>query len=102
MSAQSPNLSQLTFETWAADDATVITIRPICAADLALEQEFVDFGKPAQSCSPCMRRRSPASSGGARSEWAIPRPAVIQLMAPGSIGWIDPMLSRWIILPSKR
>src|SRR2546421_2655435 len=31
-----------TFETWAADDRTVITIRPICAADLALEQEFVN------------------------------------------------------------
>jgi acetyltransferase len=42
MSAQSPNLSQPTFETWAAADGTVITIRPICAADLALEQEFVN------------------------------------------------------------
>ena len=42
MSAQSPNLSQPTFETWVADDGTVITIRPICAADLALEQEFVN------------------------------------------------------------
>ena len=29
-------------ETWAAADGTVITIRPISAADLALEQEFVD------------------------------------------------------------
>ena len=28
-------------ETWAAADGTVITIRPISAADLALEQEFV-------------------------------------------------------------
>src|ERR1700694_271327 len=42
MSAQSPTLSQPTFETWAAGDGTVITIRPICAADLALEQEFVN------------------------------------------------------------
>ena len=29
-------------EAWAAADGTVITIRPISAADLALEQEFVD------------------------------------------------------------
>jgi RimJ/RimL family protein N-acetyltransferase len=29
-------------ETWAAADGTVITIRPISAADLALEREFVD------------------------------------------------------------
>ena len=29
-------------ETWAAADGTVITIRPMSAADLALEQEFVD------------------------------------------------------------
>src|SRR5262245_10085884 len=28
-------------ETWAAADGTAITIRPISAADLALEQEFV-------------------------------------------------------------
>jgi RimJ/RimL family protein N-acetyltransferase len=41
MTAQSLNLSQPMFETWAAEDGTVITIRPICAADLALEQEFV-------------------------------------------------------------
>ena len=31
-----------TFETWVAAEGTVITIRPICAADLALEQEFVN------------------------------------------------------------
>src|SRR5712691_5893887 len=30
------------FETWVAADGTVINIRPICAADLALEQEFVN------------------------------------------------------------
>ena len=29
-------------ETWAAADGTVITIRPISAADLALEQAFVE------------------------------------------------------------
>ena len=29
-------------ETWVAADGTVVTIRPISAADLALEQEFVN------------------------------------------------------------
>ena len=29
-------------ETWTAADGTVITIRPISAADLALEEEFVN------------------------------------------------------------
>src|SRR4249920_4165931 len=29
-------------ETWVAADGTVVTIRPISAADLALEQEFVE------------------------------------------------------------
>ena len=42
MSTQSPNLSLPKLETWVADDGTVITIRPICAEDLALEQEFVN------------------------------------------------------------
>ena len=30
------------FETWAAADGTVITIRPIRAEDLRLEEEFVN------------------------------------------------------------
>src|SRR6266850_137347 len=34
--------AQPTFETWVPADGTAITIRPICAADLALEQEFVN------------------------------------------------------------
>ncbi len=42
MSAQSPKLSQATIESWVAADRTVVTIRPIRAADLALEQEFVN------------------------------------------------------------
>ena len=28
-------------ETWTAADGTIITIRPVCAEDLAIEQEFV-------------------------------------------------------------
>jgi RimJ/RimL family protein N-acetyltransferase len=42
MDAQAPNLSKPMFETWAAADGTVITIRPISAADLPLEVEFVN------------------------------------------------------------
>jgi RimJ/RimL family protein N-acetyltransferase len=42
LSARSPDLSQLPFETWVAADGTVVTIRPIRAEDLALEQEFVN------------------------------------------------------------
>ena len=37
-----PNVVQPMCETWVAADGTVIIIRPISAADLALEQEFVD------------------------------------------------------------
>jgi GNAT superfamily N-acetyltransferase len=41
-SVLTPQLSQQMFETWLAGDGTVITIRPISAANLALEQEFVN------------------------------------------------------------
>src|SRR4029453_5290245 len=41
-------------------------------------------------------------SGAVRSEWTIPRPAVIQLMSPGRIAWNEPRLSRWTICPSNR
>ena len=35
-------LMEANVETWVAADGTVITIRPISAADLALEEEFVE------------------------------------------------------------
>jgi len=41
MSAQPPNVPEPAGERWVAADGTVVTIRPIRAADLALEQEFV-------------------------------------------------------------
>ena len=41
MSAPSPDPPQPAFETWLAADGTVVTIRRIRPADLALEQEFV-------------------------------------------------------------
>ena len=37
-----PDVMQPKPEMWAAADGTVVIIRPISAADLALEQEFVD------------------------------------------------------------
>src|SRR5438067_11254361 len=42
------------------------------------------------------------TSGGVRSECAIPRPAVIQLTAPGSMRCTFPSVSRCRIAPSKR
>jgi len=39
---------------------------------------------------------------GVRSEWTMPRPADIQLTAPGSIRWTTPVESRCMIAPSKR
>ena len=41
MSVQAPAALRPAVETWMADDGIVVTIRPICAADLDLEQEFV-------------------------------------------------------------
>jgi hypothetical protein len=42
------------------------------------------------------------NSGLVRSECTMPRPAVIQLIAPGWIGCTDPKLSRCTISPSNR
>ena len=41
LDAPMPGRRQPALETWVAADGTVITIRPITPADLALEQEFV-------------------------------------------------------------
>jgi acetyltransferase len=37
-----PKIAAMMSETWTATDGTAITIRPISAVDLALEQEFVE------------------------------------------------------------
>ena len=52
------------------------------------------------SVEPCAA--AGALLGGLRSEWTMPRPAVIRLTAPGSITWLDPTLSRWWIAPSNK
>ena len=39
---------------------------------------------------------------GVRSEWAMPRPAVIRFMAPGVISSALPSLSRCMMRPSNR
>ena len=49
------------------------------------------------SCAPAVR-----ASAAVRSEWAMPRPAVIQLTAPGRIACSVPRLSRWMISPSDQ
>jgi len=48
-------------ETWTAPDGTLITIRPISAADYDLEQEFVSVLSPASGYQRLMsaRRLSP-------------------------------------------
>jgi acetyltransferase len=47
-------------ETWTAPDGTVITIRPIGAADLALEQEFVNGLSARTGYDRLMSNRSPS------------------------------------------
>jgi RimJ/RimL family protein N-acetyltransferase len=58
--AQTPSPSPLASETWAAADGTVITIRPIRAADLALEQEFVSGLSKSTGYQRLMSARSPS------------------------------------------
>ena len=42
------------------------------------------------------------ASGGVRSEWAMPLPAVIRFIAPGVISSALPSLSRCMMRPSNR
>jgi acetyltransferase len=60
MNSRSPKLPRPTFETWVAADGTVLTIRPIGAADLALEQEFVNGLSPVTSYQRLMSGRRPS------------------------------------------
>ena len=50
-------------ETWTAADGTVITIRPISAADLTLEQEFVHGLSASTGYQRLMSARSPSPEG---------------------------------------
>src|SRR5882672_7951849 len=52
--------AQPTFETWVPADGTVVTIRPIDAADLALEQEFVNGLSAPTSYQRLMSARHPS------------------------------------------
>src|SRR4051812_25167624 len=60
MIVQSPAVLRPTVESWRADDGTVITIRPICAADLGLEQEFVSGLSAATGYQRFMSARRPS------------------------------------------
>ncbi len=51
-------------------------------------------GAPAKSAYRKGSWPSGRKASGDRSEWTIPLPAVIKLIAPGAITWCDPMLSR--------
>jgi hypothetical protein len=59
-------------------------------------------GSATHACSACSRDPLARRSGLVRSEWTMPLPAVIQLMAPGWIACTVPRLSRWRISPSNR
>jgi acetyltransferase len=50
----------VTFETWLTDDGTIITFRPISAADLDLEQEFVNGLSPLTGYQRLMSGRRPS------------------------------------------
>lgn len=49
-------------ETWAAPDGTVVTLRPIRAADLALEEEFVKRLSPQTGYRRLMSTRRPSAA----------------------------------------
>ena len=59
-------------------------------------------GSAAHSCRPWLRRTWPRRSSGVRSLCTMPRPAVIQLMAPGSMRCTTPVESRCSMAPSNR
>ena len=50
---------------------------------------------------PCIAPPSRRSASN-RSEWVMPRPAVIQFTSPGRMAISEPTLSRWVISPSNR
>lgn len=60
MTSSLPHVMQPMSETWATADGTVITIRPISAADLALEQEFVDGLSASTAYQRLMSARRPS------------------------------------------
>ena len=55
--APAPHPFHMTFETWLAEDRTAVTIRPISAADLTLEQEFVNGLSPSTGYQRLMSAR---------------------------------------------
>lgn len=59
-------------------------------------------GSATQVWIPCTVWPRSRSASGVRSEWTIPRPAVIQLTSPGTISCSEPRLSRCRIAPSNR
>jgi hypothetical protein len=72
---------------WCSNDGSVVS----CAT-----------GSATQVWIPCTVWPLSRSASGVRSEWTIPRPAVIQLTSPGTISCSEPRLSRCRIAPSNR
>jgi hypothetical protein len=50
----------MTVETWSAADGTVVSIRPISAADLSLEREFVNGLSSSTAYQRLMSTRQPS------------------------------------------
>ncbi|MNT71307.1 hypothetical protein D3C72_2097790 [compost metagenome] len=59
-------------------------------------------GSASQVCNPEIERSCPRWFSGERSEWTMPRPAVIRFTSPGRITISVPRLSRCLISPSNR
>src|SRR5271155_2992495 len=77
-----------------------ISAAAVCAKAGAVSSSFI--GSATQSCKPCNGSPPSRRSAAVRSEWTMPRPAVIQFTAPGRIGIAVPRLSRWTISPSNK
>ena len=76
------------------------TGRPVCASKAGAISSCPS-GRASQVCMPYSFGPPARSATGERSEWTMPRPAVIRLTCPGRIVAKVPRLSRWSIAPSN-
>ena len=59
-------------------------------------------GSASQICRPCIGPPDARNAGSARSECAMPRPAVIKFTSPGRLTCTLPRLSRWTFSPARK
>ena len=65
-------------------------------------QSSSSSGRATHNCKPCRSWSEWRSSDVSRSEWTMPRPAVIQFKSPGVISSLLPRLSLCKMQPSNR